>query len=87
VTDETHDVACDLVVVATGQEAHESFLSELAGLDFSGGSVVVDDDHRTSNPAVWAGGDCVNGGKEVVNAVAEGMAAARNIDHVLSGRR
>ncbi len=87
VTDKTHDVPCDLVVVATGQEAHESFLSELAGLDFAGGRVVVDDDYRTSNPLVWAGGDCVNGGKEVVNAVAEGMAAAHNIDDVLSGRR
>jgi glutamate synthase (NADPH/NADH) small chain len=86
-TGETVDIPCDIVVVATGQEAHKSFLTEVAGLEFASGRVVVDDEYRTSNPAVWAGGDCVNGGKEVVNAVAEGMAAAGSIDDVLSGRR
>ena len=32
---------------------------------------------RSANPKVYAGGDCVNGGKEVVNAVADGRDAAR----------
>ena len=36
--------------------------------------------HQTGNPKYFAAGDCVNGGKEVVDAVAEGMAAARGID-------
>ena len=31
---------------------------------------------RTSNPEVFAGGDCVNGGREVVDAVADGKRAA-----------
>ena len=30
----------------------------------------------TGNPKVFSGGDCVNGGKEVVNAVADGRNAA-----------
>jgi dihydropyrimidine dehydrogenase (NAD+) subunit PreT len=40
--------------------------------------VVVDGrTKRTGNAKVYAGGDCVNGGKEVVNAVADGRDAAR----------
>jgi glutamate synthase (NADPH/NADH) small chain len=31
---------------------------------------------RTTNPRYYAGGDCVNGGREVVDAVAEGKRAA-----------
>ena len=31
------------------------------------------------NPKVFAGGDCINGGKEVVNAVADGRNAARTL--------
>jgi glutamate synthase (NADPH/NADH) small chain len=42
--------------------------------------VKADGQGRTSLPGLYAGGDCVNGGKEVVNAVAEGKAAARAID-------
>jgi dihydropyrimidine dehydrogenase (NAD+) subunit PreT len=41
------------------------------------GCVVVDAaTKRTGNAKVYAGGDCVNGGKEVVNAVADGRNAA-----------
>jgi glutamate synthase (NADPH/NADH) small chain len=40
------------------------------------GNVVVDPETgRTSNPRYYAGGDCVNGGREVVDAVAEGKRA------------
>ena len=31
---------------------------------------------RTANPKYYAGGDCVNGGREVVDAVADGKRAA-----------
>ncbi len=34
---------------------------------------------QTGNPKVFAGGDCINGGKEVVNAVADGRNAARTL--------
>ena len=40
----------------------------------------INDRHQTGNPKYFAGGDCTNGGKEVVDAVAEGMAAARGLD-------
>jgi hypothetical protein len=34
---------------------------------------------RTNLPNVFAGGDCANGGREVVNAVGEGKNSARGI--------
>jgi dihydropyrimidine dehydrogenase (NAD+) subunit PreT len=34
---------------------------------------------RTANPRYYAGGDCVNGGREVVDAVAEGKRAGLGI--------
>jgi glutamate synthase (NADPH/NADH) small chain len=49
--------------------------------------VKTDGHGRTSVVRVYAGGDCVNGGKEVVNAVAEGKAAARAIDADLGNPR
>jgi glutamate synthase (NADPH/NADH) small chain len=74
-----HDVPCDLVVVAIGQAKLRGIAEEL-GVTLDGkGCVVVDENRRTSNPKVFAGGDCVNGGKEVVNAVADGRDAARHL--------
>jgi glutamate synthase (NADPH/NADH) small chain len=41
------------------------------------GSIMVDrPTGRTNNPKYYAGGDCVNGGREVVDAVADGKRAA-----------
>ncbi len=39
----------------------------------------------TDNPKVFMGGDCANGGAEIVNAAAEGKAAAAKITALLSG--
>jgi len=44
------------------------------------GEVIVPRD----NPRVFVGGDCANGGAEIVNAAAEGVAAARKIHAMLS---
>jgi dihydropyrimidine dehydrogenase (NAD+) subunit PreT len=38
-----------------------------------------------SDPRVFTGGDCANGGAEIVNAAAEGVAAAKKIDEMLRG--
>ena len=38
------------------------------------------------NPKVFVGGDCANGGSEIVNAAAEGVAAARRIHALVSNR-
>lgn len=74
-------VPCDMAVVAVGQAKAVDWLARtFPGLALEGGRVKVDGQGRTSLPGLYAGGDCVNGGKEVVNAVAEGKAAARAID-------
>lgn len=72
-------VAVDTVIRAVGQETVERVLDDL-GVAHRRGRVEVDERTRqTSNPKVWAGGDMVNGGLEVVNAVEEGKIAARGI--------
>jgi len=72
------------VMRATGQAKRVGFFDRLPDVETdAGGRVVVDDAFRTTNPKMWAGGDCVNGGKEVVNAVAHGRDAARDIDREL----
>ena len=49
-------------------------------MELENGAIVVDRaTGRTSNPNYYAGGDCVNGGREVVDAVADGKRAASAI--------
>ena len=38
----------------------------------------------TGNAKVFGGGDCINGGKEVVNAVADGRNSARHLSKIWS---
>jgi glutamate synthase (NADPH/NADH) small chain len=70
---------CDLVAVAIGQSKLRALAAAIPGVALDArGCVVVDPaTSATGNPKVWSGGDCTNGGKEVVNAVAEGRNAAR----------
>ena len=70
---------------ATGQAPHQSLYGLIPGVEVEAGRVVVDEAYRTGHSRVWAGGDCVNGGKEVVNAVEHGKLAARDIDATLRG--
>jgi len=72
----------DLVIRATGQKGAK--LTAELPVRTDGGKVVADSNGRTSSPRYFAAGDCVSGGQEVVNAVAEGQRAARTIaDEVL----
>jgi glutamate synthase (NADPH/NADH) small chain len=74
-------IPCDMAITAVGQKKHATWLeATFPGIALEGGRVRVDAGGRTSVPRLYAGGDCVNGGKEVVNAVADGKAAARAID-------
>ena len=71
-----YEVSCDMVVPALGQ----SRLTTLLPVDAKNGTIVVDrPTGRTSNAKYYAGGDCVNGGREVVDAVADGKRAALGI--------
>ena len=84
-TDHAEDLAVDLVVIATGQRDRTGWISSMVDLDPKG-RIVVDPEQHTSHPNIWAGGDCVSGGKEVVNAAADGVTAARSIHTNLKAR-
>ncbi len=73
-------IECDMVIPATGQTRFVDFLSKCRGVEVKDGCVVTDPaTGQTANPRYYAAGDCVNGGREVVDAVAEGKRAALGI--------
>ncbi|MDB4942762.1 MAG: Pyridine nucleotide-disulfide oxidoreductase associated with reductive pyrimidine catabolism [Labilithrix sp.] len=76
-----HELPCDLVALAIGQSKLRAVATQLPGVELDGRGCVASDPHTcvTGNPKVFAGGDCINGGKEVVNAVADGRNAARTL--------
>ncbi len=75
----------DMVIKAIGQKPHQDFLNSIPKLKIRNGQVVVNfKNYQTGNRKVFAGGDCINGGKEVVNAAFDGKMAARSIDNYLS---
>ena len=73
-------LSCDMVIPSIGQSRLLDFLAQFRDVHHAGGCVTVDPaTGQTSNPRYFAGGDCVNGGREVVDAVAEGKRAAAEI--------
>ena len=77
-------LAVDMVVRAVGQKPVTDFLRSVKGIELNkDGTVKVNGKHQTGNPKYFAAGDCTNGGKEVVDAVAEGMAAAAGLHAAL----
>ena len=77
-------IPVDMVIKAIGQEAQNDFISSIPGVKFVGGKIQINtDSFQTGNPKVFAGGDCINGGKEVVNAAYDGKMAAHGIDKFL----
>jgi glutamate synthase (NADPH/NADH) small chain len=81
----------DLIVMAIGQGTHAGFLSEPGGtgakVQLERGRILIDRiTGQTSNPKFFAGGDCTNGGREVVDAVADGKRAGIGIAAWLEGQ-
>ncbi len=74
----------DLALLAIGQSKLGQLFAGLAGIALDKGRIVTDADGRTGRAGWFAAGDCANGGKEVVNAAAEGKRAAIAIhNHLL----
>ena len=75
------EMACDQVILATGQKKQTDFLANITGMEWnSNGTIKVNPTTlQTTNPKYFAAGDAVNGGAEVVNAAAEGKVAAQGI--------
>src|SRR5581483_827242 len=79
--------ACEQIIYAIGQSPLLDLLRGVRGVQLNRGRVVVDrPTGRTSNAKYFAGGDCVNGGREVVDAVADGKRAGIAIAQTLESK-
>jgi dihydropyrimidine dehydrogenase (NAD+) subunit PreT len=73
-------IPCEMVIPSIGQTRLVDFVSRCKGVELKNGCVVVNPETgQTANPMYFAGGDCVNGGREVVDAVAAGKRAGAGI--------
>jgi glutamate synthase (NADPH/NADH) small chain len=80
-------VQVGMVVLAIGQGTHAGFLAE-SGVTLERGRIVIERaTGQTANAKFFAGGDCSNGGREVVDAVADGKRAGVAIAAWLSARK
>ncbi|MEO3385436.1 NAD(P)-dependent oxidoreductase [Mesorhizobium sp. CAU 1741] len=86
-TGETIRIDADQVFKAIGQSFDGSPLNGSGNsIVMEGGRIKVDGEGRTSLAGVWAGGDCVDDGREdlTVSAVAAGRDAAESIHRTLT---
>jgi glutamate synthase (NADPH/NADH) small chain len=73
-------IDCDAVIFAVGQvNRPQTWMTRLGIETDRRGVIVVDDNGRTSNPKIYAGGDNTLGPDLVVTAVAAGRCAAEGI--------
>jgi dihydropyrimidine dehydrogenase (NAD+) subunit PreT len=80
----------DMVIKSIGELKQIEMLKKLfpaLELDKRGVVVYNRQTGQTNLAKLFTGGDCANGGREVVNAVAEGKKAARGIHAFLEGQR
>ena len=77
-TGETFSLDVDMVIKATGQVPYEGIVKKYK-LENKNGKLVIDNHCATNIKGVFAGGDAVNGGKEVVDAVQAGKDGAASI--------
>ncbi|HZI52411.1 MAG TPA: NAD(P)-dependent oxidoreductase [Chitinophagaceae bacterium] len=77
-TGETFVLDVDMVIKAAGQVPYEQLIMDNGIMD-NKGKIVINDNYSTNIKGVFAGGDAVNGGKEVVDAVEDGKLGAKAI--------
>ena len=82
-TGETFTLEVDMVIKAAGQVPFTSLVNS-NNLENSNGKLKVKNKTATNLAGVFAGGDAVNGGKEVVDAVQAGKDGAKAIMEYLS---
>ncbi|MEO8764514.1 MAG: NAD(P)-dependent oxidoreductase [Ginsengibacter sp.] len=83
-TGETITIDCDMIIKATGQSPFVELVDQHK-LDNNRGKILVKDKAVTNLSGVFAGGDAVNGGKEVVDAVQAGKdGAAAILNYIFS---
>jgi len=80
------ELSLDMVILAVGQSTHTNFLQD-GKVKLERGHILIDRiTGQTSHPKYFAGGDCTNGGREVVDAVADGKRAGIGIAAWLEGQ-
>lgn len=77
-TGDTFTLEVDMVIKAAGQTPFEELIRK-AGIENSHGRIIIHSNCETNIPGVFAGGDAVNGGREVVDAVQAGKEGAAAI--------
>jgi len=82
-----HMLPADLVIEAIGQRVGEELKAALTGVRLTRSGLVWTKEGtlETSREGVFAAGDIINGGATVVQAVAEGARAAREMDGYVRG--
>lgn len=81
-TGEIFSLEVDMVIKAAGQMPFEELIAE-NNLQHKNGKIIIEKE-TTNFPKVFAGGDAVNGGKEVVDAVQAGKDGAAAIINFLT---
>jgi len=77
IQDSQSTIACHLVVPAIGQSPITDLMRDRCRVEVRDGVIVTDQaTGRTTNGRYFSGGDCANGGREVVDAVADGKRSA-----------
>src|SRR3546814_6416198 len=78
---ETEVIDCDLVVHATGRVPNIDHLNlDAAGIEYSRRGIKVSPFMRTTNPAIFAAGDCADSGPNLTPVAAnEGRIAGKNL--------
>ena len=81
-TGETFEIAADMIFKAIGQ----TYIDVTSGaITLDHGRIKVDAEKRTSAKGIWAGGDCIAGGKDLtVASVDDGRRAAESIHSFLT---
>ncbi len=77
------EIPCDVAITAIGTKANP-FATTASGVEANKwGYIDTDEDGRTSDPRVWAGGDIVTGAATVILAMGAGKKAAASIKKTL----
>lgn len=79
------DIPCDVAISAIGTNANP-FPPLIGDMKLNKwGYIEADENGRTSDPRIWAGGDIVTGAATVILAMGAGKKAARSITEALCG--
>ena len=85
---ELFEIPCDMVIKAVGQQKMRGFFEDVLGIKVDDkGRVVINENMQTSDPHIFAGGDCANGGAEAVDASQMGKLAAMGLHATLTGEK